>query len=146
LYANLHYFARQTTRLSRRDWTDPRGVSACVASICRGLYHLLSTGQNLARQSTPTEVGRRRQRPLGPGGRQIAFSPRLSEDQPPANHAWLALWAESTPDALLDSSLAPRLATGLSRARYGPGTRCQPGGHQPSHAGGRPRGSPRWDR
>ena len=24
------------------------------------------------------------------------FYPRLSEDQPPANHAWLALWAEST--------------------------------------------------
>src|SRR5262249_39157815 len=27
------------------------------------------------RPSTPTEVGRRRQRPLGPGGRQTAFYP-----------------------------------------------------------------------
>src|SRR5262245_66602859 len=76
----------------------------------------------------------------------MAVYPRLSEDQPPANHARLALWAESTPDALLDSSLAPRLATGLRSARHGPGTGRQPGGHQSSYARGSPRGGPRWDR
>ena len=77
---------------------------------------------------------------------RLTFYPRLSEDQSPANHARLALWAEPTPDALLDSSLAARLATGLSRARHGPGTRCQPGGHESPHAGGSPRGGPGRDR
>ena len=46
--------------------------------------------------------------------------------------------AEPTPDPLLDSSLAPRLATRLSRARHGAGARREPGRHQPPGAGGRP--------
>src|SRR5262249_5887443 len=71
---------------------------------------------------------------------------RLSEDQPPANHARLALWAQPTPDPLLDSSLAARLASRLSRAGNGPGTGRQPRGHEPPHAGGCPCGGPGWDR
>src|SRR5437660_11834055 len=106
-HGNCHYFGGQDTSYSRRDWTDPRGVSACVAGVCRGFYRLLSAGPNLARQSTPTEVGRRRHRPLGPGGRHIAFYLRLSEDQPPANPARLALWAESTHAEPLDPTLTP---------------------------------------
>src|SRR5262249_32755734 len=111
-YSNLYYFERQTTGVSGRARIDTRRVYAGVASVCRGLYRLLSTGQNLARQRTSTEGGRWRQRPLGPHGSQVTVHSRLSEDQSLANHAWLTHWAEPTPDELLDSSLAARLATG----------------------------------
>src|SRR5262249_10145026 len=122
LHANVHYLKRQVTRVSGGDRLDARGVSTGVAGVCCGLYHLLSAGQNLARQSPPAEGGRWCQRPLVPDGRPVAFYPRLSEDQSPANHARLTLWAEPTPEQLLNSSLAARLAPGLSRARHDPGT------------------------
>src|SRR6266852_4262628 len=75
-------------------------------------------------------------RDLAPDGRQTAFYPRLPKNQSLTNHAWLTIPAAPTPDQLLDSSLAARLAPGLSRSRYGAGARREPGCHQPPGAGG----------
>src|SRR5262245_47506134 len=128
------------TGLTREEFL--RVLPAFVAAYT-ACYPLDKTWQGKVRQR---KLGGGAKRPLVPDGRQVAFYPRLSEDKSPANHARLALWAEPTPDELLDSSLAARLATGLSRARHGPGTRCQPGGHESPHAGGSPGGSPGRDR
>src|SRR4029453_1773124 len=108
--------------------------------------NLLSAGQNLARQNTPTAGWRGRQRYLVAYGGQAALYSRLSEDQSPANDARLALWAEPTPEQLLDSPLASRLSPRLTRARHGPGTGRQPSRHQSPHAGGGPRGGQRRGR
>ena len=113
-------------RVSGSDRTDARRVYACAAGGCRGLYHLLSVGQNLARQVRQRQVGGGAKGILAQMGRQVALYSRLSEDQSPANHARLALWAEPTPEQLLVSSLT-RLAMRLSRARHGAGTGRQPG-------------------
>ena len=75
---------------------------------------------------------------LATDGRYTAFDPRLSNNPSFANSAWLTIPAEPTPDPLLASSCAARLATGLSRSRAGAGACGKPGGHQPPGARGRP--------
>ena len=139
-YCMLTYIdlTRQTARVPGCDRTDARRVCASAPGLCCGLCCAVSARQDLGRQGAPTPERRRRQRRLATDGRQTALYPRLPEDQSVANHAWLAIRAEPTPDPLLDSSLAARLATRLSRSRHGAGARREPGCHQPPGAGGRP--------
>src|SRR5712691_7583982 len=118
LYANLFDLTRQTARGPGRDRIDARRVCACAAGLCCGLCRTLSARQDLGRQGAPTPERRRRQRRLAADGRQAALHPRLPEDQSAANHARLAMRSEPAPDQLLDASLAPRLATCLSRSRH----------------------------
>src|SRR5437870_2370497 len=134
LYAHLSDLTRQTTRVPGRDRTETRRVCACAAGLCCGLYPPLSARQDLGRQGAPTPGRRRRQRRLAADGRQAVLHPRLPEDQSAANHARLAIRSEPTPDQLLDSSFAPRLATRLSRSRHGARARREPGRHQPPGA------------
>src|SRR5216683_8418736 len=140
LYANLCDLTRQAARVPGRDRTDARRVCTCAAGLCGGLCRTLSARQDLGRQGAPTPERRRRQRRLAADGRQAALHPRLPEDQSAANHARLAIRSEPAPNQLLDSSLAPRLATGLNHSRRGAGARREPGCHQPPRA----RGSSRW--
>src|SRR5437016_4762581 len=134
LYAHLSDLTRQTTRVPGRDRTETRRVCACAAGLCCGLYPPLSARQDLGRQGAPTPGRRRRQRRLAADGRQAVLHPRLPEDQSAATHARLAIRSEPTPDQLLDSSFAPRLATRLSRSRHGARARREPGRHQPPGA------------
>jgi transposase-like protein len=60
-------------------------------------------------------------RDLATDGRPTTFYPRLPKTQSFTNYAWLTIPAEPTPDQLLDSSFAARLATGLRRSRAGAG-------------------------
>src|SRR5713101_10004377 len=140
LYANLFDLTRPTARVPGRDRTDARRVCACAAGLYCGLCCTLSATQDLRRQGAPTPGRRRRQRRLAADGRQAALHPRLPEDQSAANYARLAIRSEPAPNQLLDSSLAPRLATGLNHSRRGAGARREPGCHQPPRA----RGSSRW--
>src|ERR1700674_2415776 len=117
LYANLFDLTRQTARVPGRDRTDARRICTCATGLCCGLCQTLYARQDLGRQGAPTSARRRRERRLATDGRQAALYPRLPEDQSAANHARLAIRSEPTTDPLLDSSLAPRLATRLSRAR-----------------------------
>src|SRR4029434_8126831 len=94
--------------------------------------------KDLGRQAAPASCRWWGHRDLATDGRQTAFYPRLPKTQSFTDHAWLKTPAEPPPDQLLDSSLAARLATGLSRSRYGAGARREPGGPQPPGAGGRP--------
>src|SRR5499427_3683522 len=138
LYAHLCDLTRQTARVPGGDRPDARRVCACAAGFRCGLCHTLSARQDLGRQGAPTPGRRRRPRCLGADGRQAALYSGLSEDESTANDARLTIRAEPTPNPLLDSSLAPRLAARLRRSRHGPRTRCAPGRHSPPHPGGRP--------
>src|SRR6266852_1725063 len=66
-----------------------------------------------------TLEGQARQRRLVTHGRQAALHARLSDDQPPAHHAWCVLQAAPLPDPLLDASCAAGLAARLRRSRPG---------------------------
>src|SRR2546430_11225478 len=88
--------------------------------------HLTQEGKTRQRQSG----GRRRHRGIAEERRQALLHPGLSEDQPPANDARLAIWVESTPSQRLDSSAPASLATGLAHPRGGPRARCASCGDQ----------------
>src|SRR5262249_18446217 len=113
LYANLCDLTRQTARVSGSDRTHARRVCVCAARLCCSLYCTVSARQDLGRQGAPTPERRRRHRHFVTDGRQAALHPHLPEDPSATHSARLAMCSEPTPDPLLDSSLAPRLATRL---------------------------------
>src|SRR5215468_9423283 len=127
LYANLCDLTRQTARVSSSDRTHTRRVCACAAGLCCGLCWTLSARQDLGRQGAPPPEWWRRQRRFVTDGRPAALPPHRPEDQATAHHARLAICSAPTPDPLLASSRAPRLATRLRSARGGAGARRQPG-------------------
>src|SRR5437016_2162815 len=116
-HANLFDLTRQTARVLGCDQPDARRVRPCAASLCCGLCCPLSARQDLGRQGTPPPERRWRQRRLAADGRQTVLYPRLPKDQSAANHARLAMRSEPTTNSLLDTSLTPRLAARLNRAR-----------------------------
>src|SRR2546426_10786498 len=127
----------------------PREFLAATGLTHAEFAHLLpafATAYALLYPPEKTLEGTPRQRRAGGGATstlpqmedKLLFILVFQKNQSFTNYAWLTIPAEPTPDQLLDSSLAARLATGLSRSRDGAGARREPGCHQPPGAEGRP--------